>query len=393
MSQYRECRLGDVLTLQRGFDLPAAQRSLGSVPVVSSSGVTGFHSEAKVRGPGVVIGRYGTLGEVHFMQEDFWPLNTSLYVKDFRGNDVRFCSYLLRTVSVVGTSAAAAVPGVNRNVLHEMPVRCPPLTEQRRIASILGAYDDLIEVNRRRIALLEEMVRRLFEEWFVHFRVPGRTDQPLMPGELGPIPQDWRVARLGDVYKTASGGPPSRKCPHFFGGHIPWVKTGELLDGPIFTTDECITEEGLAASSAKIFPRFTVLVAMYGANIGQLGVLANPAATNQACCAVIPPEDGSAGWAYVYLALHRERHRLIGLRAGAAQQNISQATIKSFPVLAPPTPLLHRFEATVSPFLLQAFLLYQQSANLAASRDLLLPRLISGDLSIAAAERELESAA
>ena len=138
MSQYRECRLGDVLTLQRGFDLPAAQRSLGSVPVVSSSGVTGFHSEAKVRGPGVVIGRYGTLGEVHFMQEDFWPLNTSLYVKDFRGNDVRFCSYLLRTVSVVGTSAAAAVPGVNRNVLHEMPVRCPPLTEQRRIASILG---------------------------------------------------------------------------------------------------------------------------------------------------------------------------------------------------------------------------------------------------------------
>src|SRR4051812_26232159 len=110
MSIFRKCKLGDVLTLQRGYDLPSSHRRSGRVPVVSSSGVTGLHDEAKVRGPGVVIGRYGTLGEVHFVEEDFWPLNTALYVKDFRGNDPRFCAYLLKTVALVGASTAAAVP-------------------------------------------------------------------------------------------------------------------------------------------------------------------------------------------------------------------------------------------------------------------------------------------
>jgi type I restriction enzyme S subunit len=169
------------------------------------------------------------------------------------------------------------------------------------------------------------------------------------------------------------------------------VKTGELLDGPIFATEEGITEEGLAASSAKIFPAFAVIVAMYGANIGQLAVLVRPAATNQACCAVIPHEGEQAGWAYAYLTLSSHRNRLIGLRAGAAQQNISQATIKNFSVLLPTPPLLRHFETTASPFLRQAFLLHQHNANLSAQRDLLLPRLISGELLVA--ERELEAAA
>src|SRR5215467_14023117 len=101
MMSWRDCKLGDVLTLQRGFDLPMSARRKGPVPVVSSSGVTGCHDQAKVQGPGVVIGRYGTLGEVHFITEDFWPLNTSLYVKDFKGNYPRYCAYLLRTVAMV----------------------------------------------------------------------------------------------------------------------------------------------------------------------------------------------------------------------------------------------------------------------------------------------------
>ncbi|MDF1590339.1 MAG: restriction endonuclease subunit S [Desulfobacterales bacterium] len=114
--------LGEFLTLKRGYDLPASKREEGNIPVVSSSGVTGHHSIAKVTGPGVVTGRYGTLGEVFFVKEDFWPLNTSLYVQDFKGNDPRFTAYVLKNILKGTSSDKAAVPGVNRNDLHTMKV-------------------------------------------------------------------------------------------------------------------------------------------------------------------------------------------------------------------------------------------------------------------------------
>ena len=180
MAAWRECLLGDVMNLKRGYDLPHGSRSTGVFPVVSSSGVTDHHSEAKVKGPGVVTGRYGTLGQVFYIESDFWPLNTSLYVQDFKGNDPRFISYFLGTLNLGSQNAAGAVPGVNRNHLHAMDVRVPPLPVQQRIAGILSAYDELIENSHRRIRILEAMARALYREWFVHFRFPGH-DAPSSP--------------------------------------------------------------------------------------------------------------------------------------------------------------------------------------------------------------------
>ena len=98
MIGWKECTLGDVVELKRGYDLPKRLRTQGPYPVVSSSGISGSHSEPKVKGPGVATGRYGTLGEVFYIENDFWPLNTALYVKDFKGNDPKFISYFLRTI-------------------------------------------------------------------------------------------------------------------------------------------------------------------------------------------------------------------------------------------------------------------------------------------------------
>ena len=108
--EWKEATLGEVVELKRGYDLPERSRESGSVPVISSSGISGMHSEGKIKGPGVITGRYGTIGQVFWIEEDFWPLNTTLYVRDFKGNDPRFISYLLRTIDFQIYSDKGAVP-------------------------------------------------------------------------------------------------------------------------------------------------------------------------------------------------------------------------------------------------------------------------------------------
>jgi type I restriction enzyme S subunit len=152
-SGWKSGPLGKVVTLQRGFDLPHKQRKPGVVPVVTSSGFGDTHCESKVAAPGVVTGRYGTIGEVFYVREDFWPLNTTLYVRDFHGNDPLFVSYLLRTIDFHSHSGKSGVPGVNRNDLHEIIVRVPPTkTEQEAIAEALSDADALIEALEQLIA-------------------------------------------------------------------------------------------------------------------------------------------------------------------------------------------------------------------------------------------------
>ena len=174
---------------------PQKKREPGDVPVVSSSGITGYHNDSKAEPPGVVTGRYGTLGEVFFVKEPYWPLNTALYVIDFKGNDPRFIAYLLRNTLRNYQSEKAAVPGFDRNVLHTLKVRIPKPNEQAAVARNLSAYDDLIENNRRRIALLEEAARLLYREWFVHFRFPGHEDVKVIDG----LPEEWEQRTLGIV--------------------------------------------------------------------------------------------------------------------------------------------------------------------------------------------------
>ncbi len=220
--EWAEVPLGEVITLQRGFDLPSQNRKPGKVPIVSSSGISDYHSEVGVKGPGVVTGRYGTIGQVFLIKEDYWPLNTTLWVKDFHGNDPHFASYLLRTVDFQSCSDKSSVPGVNRNDLHRIPVLLPPLAQQQAIAAVLGALDDKIELNRRMNATLELMARALFQSWFVDFdpvraKLDGREPVGMDSGvaalfpssfyesKIGPIPAGWHLGRLGDLCNLKRG--------------------------------------------------------------------------------------------------------------------------------------------------------------------------------------------
>jgi len=388
---FSECLLGDFLTLKRGYDLPNQDRKVGMVPIVSSSGVTGTHSEAKVKGPGVVTGRYGTLGEVHYIAEDFWPLNTTLYVCDFKGNDVRFVAYLLKTLDFASRSAAAAVPGVNRNDLHRLPVKCPEIDEQRRIASILSAYDDLIENNTRRIAILEEMARRIYEEWFVRFRFPGHEDVRIVESELGLVPDGWiprSVANVAIVHRGRS------------------YKSIELADegGRPFINLKCMARDGgYRASGLK---RYTgVFKDSQTVRAGEMVMAITDMTQERRIVARVgrvsrlDADFGVVSMDLVRLAARSKMHEVylyamfrwsgfadeVKQHAnGANVLHLLPARIEEYRFICPPAELMTCFGELIAPMLSTCDVLEQKNVNLHTTRDLLLPKLISGELDVSA---------
>jgi type I restriction enzyme, S subunit len=159
---WRPATLGELVTLQRGFDLPKSARRNGTVPVVSSAGISGSHDAAKVEPPGVVVGRYGTLGRVVVLDEPFWPLNTTLWAKDLHGNDCRYVAAVLETIDYESLQDKTSVPGVNRNHLHALDAVIPPLEEQRRIAWFLGTFDAKARLAAQRATTCFRLADALF---------------------------------------------------------------------------------------------------------------------------------------------------------------------------------------------------------------------------------------
>ena len=394
--------LGEVVELKRGYDLPKQDRISGSVPLVSSSGVTDYHAEAKVKGPGVVTGRYGTLGEVFYVEEDFWPLNTTLYVRDFKGNDPRFISYFLRTLDFFAYSDKAAVPGLNRNHLHQEIVSVPPLDEQRAISHVLGALDDKIELNRRMNETLEAMARALFQSWFVDFEPvrakmegrwrPGESlpglpahlhplfPDRLVPSELGDIPEGWEASTIGQHLTTLLGGTPARSEPRYWGGAIPWINSGAVNASRILAPSEFITEEGLAESAAKMLPVRTTVIAITGATLGQVSLTEIETAANQSVVGVL--SSRAIPGEYVYGWVEERIAELVALQTGGAQQHVNKGNVNELLLMVPAPGALRAYIHLVRPIFDEIALNHRKSFTLAAQRDGLLPRLVAGELHV-----------
>ncbi|HOC56524.1 MAG TPA: restriction endonuclease subunit S [Verrucomicrobiota bacterium] len=174
---------------------------------------------------------------------------------------------------------------------------------------------------------------------------PSNTRSPKGAKEGGELPTGWKLVRLGDIAQTTSGGTPRRDKPQYYGGTIPWVKSGELGDRVVYETSETLSGEGLASSNAKIFPKGTLCIALYGATVGKLGILGIDAATNQAVCAVFPPEGLDTR--YLYRFFEGKRRELIKQGKGGAQSNISQGIIRDTLLPVPPLPEQRRIVAEI----------------------------------------------
>jgi type I restriction enzyme S subunit len=313
--------------------------------------------------------RFGISSSVAIIrtQEDIHPLYLFYYLKT---------DAVQNYVDAIKSGSAQSF--LSLEMIKSIPLVYPLYSIQQYITSILLTYDKMIQVNMQRIKLLEETAHELYKEWFVRMRFPGYKQTKFVKG----LPIGWEIIPINSLYKTSSGGTPSREKKEYYNNSSHnWLKTGELLDSFIFETEERISDLGLKNSSAKLFPAYTVIFAMYGNTIGQLGIITQPSATNQACCALMP-KTAEFDFEFIFMTLIQHRETIISLGMGAAQQNINQEEIKKFKILKPTYELAINFKNVVNPFFKKIEILQQQNTQLRQIRDRLLPKLISGKLGL-----------
>lgn len=407
-SEWIETTIGELVTLQRGHDLPVQDRAQGHVPVMGSAGITGYHDRHTTKGPGVVIGRsgVGSMGVVSYIDRNYWALNTTLFVKDFHGNDERFIYYLLKTINFRQFDTGSAQASLNRNVVYPYRVRVPnSLQGQRRIASVLTALEDRIILLRETNATLEAIAQALFKSWFVDFdpvrakmagRAPDGMDEAtaaLFPDaleetELGVVPKGWRVGTLGDILSLRN----ERALPSVETRALPYVPIESIGAKTPFLAEFKSGEE--ANSSLTLFREGDIL---FGAMRPYF---------HKVC---IVPFDGVTRTTVFTLFAKNPKARAFALLQVYQDSTIDYATqhsegstipyakwkksLEKMAVVTPPDAVQEVFSNAVVSLIDRANANVSQAQSLAILRDTLLPRLISGQLRLPEAQDQLEAAA
>jgi type I restriction enzyme S subunit len=393
MSEAARKHLGDVLTFQRGYDITKKEQKPGRYPVISSGGVTSRHAEFRDEGPGVVIGRKGSLGGVYWSEGPYWPHDTTLWVKDFKGNDPRYIYYFLQTLGLERFDTGASNPTLNRNHLHLLEVAVLPRKSQTTVAGGLSAFDRLIENNLRRIEIVEEMARLIYREWFVYFRFPGHEDVELVDSDLGPIPEGWDTFPLSDLVTTQYGYTESAQDdpvgPRYLRG-MDMNKTS-FIDWSI--VPYCpISDRDREKYKIHIGDVFVIRMA----DPGKIGICEREVDAVFASYLVrLRPIDSRLLPYYLFFTLSDDRYQgwLTGASTGATRKSVSAKVMIEPSVVIPPQHVQAQFVDTIAPVRGLLTKLLEQNGVVTEARDLLLPRLISGELDLSDLDLDLEPVA
>lgn len=377
--------LGDLITLQRGFDITKDQQQAGSVPIVSSSGIASFHNESKVKAPGVVIGRKGSLGTVHYLSEDFWPHDTTLWVKDFKGNDPRFVSYFLKTLHLEVFDTGSSNPTLNRNHAQKIRVQCPPPSTQAKITAILSAYDDLIANNQRRIALLEGIAEEIYREWFVRMRFPGWEMETFAKG----APLSWTREPLGNCCDVVKGKSYAADELTDEEAAMAFVTLKSFNRGGGYRADGLKRYNGEFKAN-QVVHRGDIVLAVTDMTqdrvvVGQaarIPYLGERGAVISLDVVKLVPTRAQTLFLYCFLRYSGFANYIKEFANGANVLHLKPDLIGRQMVAMPPRALQDRFAKIIEPAVLEAESLAESCEKLASIRDALLPRLISGKLKV-----------
>ena len=280
-------------------------------------------------------------------------------------------------------AGGAAQPNASAKVLGAFPLRLPGKETQVKIGAIFDTIADLIENNRRRVEVLEEMVRAIYREWFVKFHYPGHQDVPLVDSAHGPVPDGWTPSTCGVELNFIGGGTPAKgESSYWEGGTVPWYTPTDLTKtGWRYAAGSAlgITDLGVAKSSARRFPAGSVMMTSR-ATLGVLAIATAEATTNQGFIVILPDERWSPG--FIYEWLDARASDLAALGTGATFKEITKGSFKSFPFVVPAQAVLDAYRVTTDPIEQQVRALEQQTRNLSVLRDLLLPKLVTGKIDV-----------
>ncbi len=430
-SDWKTLPLESIVTLQRGHDLPTPKRIKGNIPIMGSFGITGWHNEFKSKGPGVTIGRSGgSMGVVNFIDTDYWPLNTALYVKNFMGNDPLFIYLFLSQINFLTYNSGSAQPSLNRNLIYGIELNLPPLHEQKAIAHILGSLDDKIELNRQMNQTLEQMAQALFKSWFVNFdpvidnalavgnKIPdalkAKTEQRLtviasgtrqsLPEQIQKlfpnefefseeldkwIPKGWRVDSASNIYNISIGKTPPRKESEWFtenDSDVKWASIRDMGDSGfmILETNEFLTNEAINTFNIKIVPKGTVLLS-FKLTLGRVCIATENMCSNEAIAHFrINGATPSSLWTLLYLKQYD--YDILGSTSSIATA-INSKIVKSMPFLIPKMDIITAFDKYSNIILGKIELNERSIQSLTKLRDTLLPKLISGEVRVPEIEK------
>ena len=295
---------------------------------------------------------------------------------------------IINQFQILAESRSGTFPQITYDSIKDTIIFIPCLDEQIRISNFLDSIDNKIELNRKMNDTIEKIAQAIYKHWFKDFEFPDEQGNPyksfngkMVKSEIGEIPSGWEQLKIKNLYKTTSGGTPSRsKIEYYENGKIDWIKSKELNNSLFIDSEEKINKLGLKNSSAKLVPKNTILIAMYGATVGQIAITTKEASTNQAICAILPNEKYSPY--YVYNYLKRCKTDILNRAIGSAQQNISQIFIQNYPILKPDFNTIKHFHDVVQPLyeyiesnLFENILLKNLSNSL-------LPKLMSGKVRV-----------
>jgi type I restriction enzyme S subunit len=330
----------------------------------------------------MVITRSGTCGIAAIFEDFPRPVLPGAFLIRFRLNEHAepyFFRYYFNSPAgrthILSVARGAVQQNLNITNVEELRVPLPPLEEQKRIVSTLSAYDDLIENNRRRMQLLEESARLLYQEWFVLLRFPGHEHTLIASG----IPKGWKEPKAYDALEILGGGTPKTSTPEFWDGDIPFY-TPKDATGTIWVThcERSVTEVGLNNCSSTLFPRGTVFISARG-TVGKLNMAQRPMAMSQSCYALVGKNQ--LPQTFVFCAVQEAVKALRQQASGAVFDAIIVDTFKRISIPVPETKLVRLFDEAAQPIFTQIENLTLQNHKLREARDLLLPRLMSGEIS------------
>ncbi len=333
----------------------------------------------------IVFGRKGAVDRHLYVSEDQenWMQGSDCIRLRFLTDDIipRFVSYEFITEAhqrwmLTQAGNKATMASLNHDIIRRIDLRLPVRSVQEAVVDVLSAYDDLIENNRRRMALLEEAARQLYHEWFVRLRFPGHEHTRITNG----VPEGWDKSTAYSAMEVLSGGTPKTTVPDYWDGEIPFYTPKDASDTAyVLQTERAITELGLKSCNSRLYELNTVFISARG-TVGKLNLTSRPMAMSQSCYALIG--KGHVSQLFLYCALKESIEHFKQHAVGAVFDAIVVDTFKLIPFMLPDEKKTRIFEEAVAPIFRQVANLMEQQEKLRAARDILLPRLMSGEIAV-----------